>query len=166
MAIFYEPLFNANHRPGVSGNVFWEPASVKGTNNFYDPNNLIFNDTSTKITAHLAHHVPPNYVGSPAYVIYWKTTATTNDWECDIDYTAIGEGETADPSSAQRSLNQEDTAGGSTDLLQILTIAATAADYTPYDYVLANLARDGTDAGDTMAAAVQVLKAFFKYEDE
>lgn len=165
MATHRIPILGATTKPDSSGNVFFESATVKGTNDFFEQLVLVFNDTATKDTLHGSFQVPQNYVGTPKFVVEWTTTATSGDVEWDVDYRAVAAGESMDQATAQESLNQNDTAGGSTDLLQEALLTATAGNFAVGDMVLFQLSRDGVDAGDTISAAVQVHGVYFEYTD-
>ena len=165
MATFRIPILGFSTKPDNSGSVFFEPNSVKGTNDIFDELVLVFNDTAASDTVYGSFQVPQNYVGTPKFVVVWKTTATSGDVEWDVGYRAVADGESLDQASVQESLNQNDTAGGSTDLKQTTLLAATAGNFAVADTVQFSLSRDGTDAGDTIAAAVTVHSIYFEYTD-
>jgi len=165
MATFTIPILGFSTKPDTSGDVFFEPNSVKGTNDFFDELVVVFNDTSAKDSLYGSFKVPQNYVGTPIFRVTWKTTATSGDVEWDVDYRAVAAGESLDQVTAQESLNQNDTAGGSTDLKQVADLSATAGNFAAGDTVQFILSRDGTDAGDTISAAVTVHKFEFVYND-
>ncbi len=165
MATFRRPILGAFTKPGASGEVFFEPNSVKGTNDFFDEMVLVFNDTATKDALYGKFQVPQNYVGSAKILISWTSTATSGDVEWDFDYRAIASGESLDQATAQQSLNQNDTAPGTTDLMQTAELTPTASNFTAGDVVQFILYRDGTDAGDTISAAVTVHDVSFEWAD-
>jgi len=165
MATFRIPILGFSTKPDTSGEVFLEPQSVKGTNDFFDQLVLVFNDSSTKDSCYGTFQVPQNYVGSAKFIVEWTSTATTGDVEWDLDYRAVAIGESMDQASAQESLNQNDTAPGTTDLLQEASITATAGNFAVGDMVPFLLSRDGTDGGDTISAAVTVFGVYFEYAD-
>ena len=150
-----------------TSDVFAEPQSVKGTNDFFDHLVWVFNDTSTKDTLQFISPVPvpENYSSGAKFVVSWDTTATTGDVEWDIDYRAIAAGESFDQATAQESLNQNDTAGGSAHLRQDAELSATDGNFASGDLIQGLLSRDGTDAGDTISAAVRVFSFWFEYSD-
>ncbi len=146
--------------------VYWEPASVAFTTAPWKQPILVFLETSSRRGAFAAFSVPENYVGTANFVIQWTTdTATTNDVEWDIDYRAVDVGESVDQSGNQESLNVNDTAPGTAELLQEASVSATDANFATEDLVQIGLFRDGTDAGDTLADEARVFKVFFEYAD-
>ena len=76
--------------PGASGNVFWEPYSIKATNDTWRNLVLIYNDTATRDIAHGVFDVPLNYVGTPKFYVIWTSTAISGNVVWDLDYRAIG----------------------------------------------------------------------------
>lgn len=163
MAVFRKPILGFSTKPDSSGDVFPEPQSVKGSNDFFDELVYIFNDTSTKIGLYGSFEVPQNYVGGAKFVVAWDTTATSGDVEWDFDYRAVAAGESVDQATAQEALNQNDTAGGSAHLLQVAELTATAGNFAAGDLVQFIIYRDGVDAGDTIAAAVRVHGLQFEW---
>jgi len=165
MATFELPILGHSTRPDSSGDVFPEPNSVKGTNDFFDELVWVFNDTSTKIGLYGSFRVPQNYSSGASFITSWKTTATSGDIEWDLSYRAVATGESLDQATAQEALNQNDTAGGSANLRQDAELSATDSNFTAGDIVQFILYRDGTDAGDTISAAVTLHELVFKYLD-
>lgn len=154
-------------KPDDSGNVFYEPYSVKATNDQWDPMVLVFNDTGTRDSVYGTFDVPQNYVSAANLVVVWTTTATTGDVEWDFDYRAVGgnDTESLDQAGTQESVNSNDTAPSATDERMEISIALTDGNFAAGDTVEFLLARDGADAGDTIAAAVVVFGAYFEYSD-
>ncbi len=60
--------------------------------------------------------------------------------------------------------NSNDTAPFATDERMELTINLTDGDFAAGDSVVFAIVRDGTDAGDTLGAAVQLVDLFFEYD--
>ena len=65
----------------------------------------------------------------------------------------------------QEAVGTNDTAPSATDERMELTIALTDGNFAVVDTVLFTLFRDGVDAGDTLAAAVQLVDLLFEYSD-
>jgi len=164
MSTFRIPILGFATKPDDSGEVFFEPAAVKGTNDFFDQLALIFNDTSTKDSIYGVFQVPQNYVGTPKFVVDWSSTATTGNAIFDLDYRAVAIGESMDQATAQEALTVTDAAPGTTDLLQEALMAATAGNFAAGDMVPFLLSRDGVSA-DTIAAALSVYGLYFEYTD-
>ncbi len=154
-------------RPDDSGDVFFEPYNIKATNDQWKNLVLVLNDTATRIGVYGIFDVPQNYVGTANLVIVWTSTATSGDIEADFDYRAVGgnDTESLDQSGTQESVNSNDTAPSAAHERMELTIALTDGNYAAGDTVEFFFARDGTDAGDTMAAAMLVFGLFFEYAD-
>lgn len=153
--------------PDSSGGVFFEPYSVKATNDVWDRQVGIFNDTATRIGLPGGFEVPQGYVGSPAIVVVWTSTATSGDVEWDFDYRAVGgnDTESMDQAGTQESVNVADTAPSAAHERMEAVLNLTAANFAAGDSVLCELFRDGTDGGDTMAAAAIVFDVLFQYAD-
>lgn len=153
--------------PDTSGSVFFEPYSVKATNDVWKHLVAILNDTATRIGFYGSFTVPKNYVGSAKLAIVWTATAIAGDVEWDCDYRAVGgdDAESLDQAGTQESVNLNDTAPSAIHERMECLITLTAANFAVDDLVEFLLARDGTDGGDTMAAAAIVHDALFEYAD-
>lgn len=167
MATHRIPILGWNTVPDTSGDVFFEPYSIKVTNDVWDYLVAILNDTATRIGLRLKFDVPQNYVGSPAIVVIWTATATTGDVENDFDYRAVGGNdiESLDQTGTQETVNLNDTAPSAIHERMENKLTLTAANIAAGDTVQAELFRDGVDAGDTMAAAQIVHDVLFEYVD-
>lgn len=160
------PILGPGTKPDSSGDVFFEPYSVKATNDVWDRLVLIFNDSGTRIGVDGGFTVPKNYVGTPKIIVVWTSTATANDVEWDFDYRAVGgdDAESLDQAGTQETVNQEDTAPSAAH--ERMEAALTlSANFAVDDEVEFALFRDGTDGGDGMAAAAIVFSVFFEYAD-
>ena len=169
MATHRLPILGWAVKPDASGDVFFEPAAVKATNDFFQGMVLVFNDSGADDECFGRFNVPPNYVGTANLVIVWTTTATTGDVEWGIAYRAVGgnDTESLDQATAQESLlsGNNDTAPSATDERMEFSIALTDANFAADDTVQFILSREGLDAGDTLGAAVRVFDLFFEYAD-
>lgn len=151
--------------PDDSGNVFPSPLSVYSSNGLWDPSVWIFDDSSTRDGLRFVFRVSDDYSSAAVLRVFWATPATSGDVEFDLDYRAVGTGESIDQASAQESVNQNDTAGGSAWLLQVAELTLTGSNFAAGDLVEAELFRDGTDGGDTISAEVVVLWMEFEYTE-
>ena len=167
MATHRIPILNWACIPDASGNVFFEPYDVKATNDVWDRLVCIFNDTSTRLGLRGGFTVPKNYVGTAKIIVVWTSTATSGDVEWDFDYRAVGgdNSESLDQSGTQESVNINDTAPGAAHRRMEASLSLTSANLAADDEVEFELFRDGTDAGDTMAAAAIVFAVLFEYAD-
>lgn len=161
------PILGFPTVPDGSGNVFVEPYSTKATNDVWDKLVWIFNDTSTRMGLRGSFDVPKDYVGSPAIIVVWTATATSGDVEWDFDYRAVGgdDAESLDQSGTQESVNANDTAPSAAHERMEISLSLTAGNLAADDHLEFELFRDGTDAGDTMAAAAIVHSVLFEYAD-
>ena len=167
MATHRIPILGWATNPDTSGSVFFEPYTIKATNDVWGRLVCVFNDTATRIGLHGGFTVPKNYVGSAKLVVVWTTTATSGDVEWDCDYRAVGgdDAESLDQTSNQESVNLNDTAPSAANERMECLITLTAANFAVDDEVEFTLFRDGTDAGDTIAAAVMLFQLMFEYAD-
>lgn len=167
MATFRQPILGFSTAPDASGNVFFEPYNLKATNDIWKHIVLVLNDTATRIGVYGVFDVPQNYVGSAAIIIHWTATATSGDVEFDFDYRAISgdDAESLDQATAQESVNLNDTAPSAIHERMTCTLSLTSANIVAGDTVEFFLARDGTDGGDTMAAAAIVHAVLFEFAD-
>jgi hypothetical protein len=167
MATFRIPILGAHTVPDNSGNVFFEPYTLQATNDNWGHLVVLFDDTATRIGLFGAFDVPQNYISGANIIVHWTSTATSGDVEWDFDYRAVGgnDSESLDQATAQESVNQNDTAPSATDNRMTVTLALTDSNLLPGDTVEFSLFRDGTDGGDTMAAAATVHSVLFEYKD-
>lgn len=168
MTVFHQPILGAGTFPDTSGNVWAEPAALNfQSNDRYPEQVFVFSDTSTRDTLGGAFRVPQNYVGTPKIGLVWGTTVTSGNVRWEFDYTAVADGESADPSADQESVASTVAVPGTARLLKVTEIALTAANFSPGDLVLCAIARDGAEAGplDTAADSVYLLSAYFSFTD-
>lgn len=167
MAIIRKPILGIATIPDASGDVFFEPYSIKATNGVWQRMVTIFNNTVSRIGLRGGFIVPKNYVGSPSVIIVWTSTVIAGDVEWDFDYRAVGgnDSESLDQAGVQESVNQNDTAPGAIHRRLEVALPLTAGNFAVDDEVEFELFRDGTDAGDTMAAAAIVFSVLFEYSD-
>ena len=157
--------------PDGSGDVFFEPASIKGTNDFFQGMVLVFNDSGNDDELFGRFEVPPNYVGTANLVIKWTSTQANGTPALSVEwgfaYRAVNAGESLDQATAQESLlsGNDDLEPTATDEMQEYTIALTNANFAAGDTVQFIFSREGADAGDDIAAAVRVYGLFFEYND-
>ena len=153
--------------PDASGDVFFEPYDVKATNDVWKRLVLVFNDTATRIGVRGGFTVPKNYVGTAKLIIVWTSTAITSDVEWDFDYRAVGgnDTESLDQTGTQETVNLNDTAPSAVHERMETSITLTSGNFAADDEVEYELFRDGTDGGDTMAAAAIVFAVLFEYSD-
>lgn len=167
MATHMVPILGFGTVPDTSGSVFFEPYDVKASNDVWDRLVAIFNDTATRLGLHGGFVVPKNYVSNAKIIVVWTATATSGDVEWDFDYRAVGgnDTESLDQSGTQESVNNNDTAPGAAHRRLECELALTSGNLAADDEVTFTLFRDGTDGGDTMAAAAIVFSVLFEYTD-
>lgn len=158
-----------NTIPDASGNVFFEPYTIKATNDQWRHGHWIFNDTATRDLLYGLFNVPKNYVGTPLVVIVWTTTATSGNCVWDFDYRAVGgdDLESLDQTGTQEAVTVTDAAPSAANERMEVTIALTAGNFAVDDTVEFLIARDGAvgPGTDTIAAAVQLVGLYFQYND-
>lgn len=168
MAVHTLPILGAGTLPDTTGNVYPEPAAVNlQSNDRYPQSVFVFADTSTRITLGGNFQVPQNYVGTPKVRLTWACVPTSGDVRWEFDYTAVADGESADPSADQESVAATVTVPGTARLKKVTEIALTAGNLTAGDTVQFRVARDGAEAGplDTLAGSAYLLAAEFSYAD-
>jgi putative transposon-encoded protein len=167
MATFRIPILGFNTIPDTSGNVFVEPYSVKATNDVWPYSIICFNDTATRIGIRGAFAVPKNYVGTPAVVIVWTSTATSGNVVWDFDYRSVGGDNTTslDQATVQQAVTVTDAAPSAANNRLEVSISLTAGNFAVDNTVQFNFYRDGADGADTMAAAALLHGLSFQYTD-
>jgi len=169
MATHRIPILGPATLPDASGDVFFEPVTIKATNDFFKGLVLVFNDSGNDDECFGRFHVPQNYVGSANLVIVWTTTAITGDVEWGFAYRAVGgnDTESLDQATAQESLlsGNNDTAPSAVNERMEYVISLTDGNFAAGDDVQFIFSREGADGGDTLAAAVRVYGLYFEYSD-
>lgn len=160
-------ILNHSTVPDGGGDVFFEPYDVKATNDVWKFLVLILNDTATRDGLRGRFEIPQNYVGSAKIIPVWTSTAITGDVEFDFDYRAVGgnDVESLDQTGTQESVNVNDTAPSAIHERMEASLTLTSANLAAGDTVEYEFFRDGTDAGDTISAAVIVVDVLFEYSD-
>lgn len=167
MATHRLPILGWPTTPDNSGSVFLEPYTIKATNDVWGRLVAVFNDTATRIGLRGGFTVPKNYIGNAKLIVVWTTTATSGDVEWDFDYRAVGgdDSESLDQAGTQESVNLNDTAPSAANERMETSITLTSGNFAVDDEVEFEVFRDGTDGGDTIAAAVMVFNLLFEYTD-
>jgi len=165
MATHRQPLIGYGTLPDTSGNMFFEPASVKLSNDLYGGHVGIFKDSGTKVSLKCRITVPENYVGTPVIVADIAANATTGNVVLDVDYRAIADGESYDPSTHQESVTATVTMPGTAFLRKRATLSLTGSNLAPGDTLEVLFSRDGAQAADTLAADLMLFDLTFEYAD-
>ena len=85
MATHRLPILGWGTVPDTSGEVFFEPYTVKATNDVWARLVAIFNDSGTRIGLSGGFTVPKDYFDSANLIIVWTAIAITGDIEWDFD---------------------------------------------------------------------------------
>lgn len=168
MATHRIPILGAHTNPDTSGNCFFEPYSIKATNDNFAHLVLTFNDTSTDVGCYGVFDVPQNYVDSANIVIHWTSTATSGNVRWQFNYRAIGgdDTESLDQASFQESIEGNDAAPSAVNERMTTTLSLTDGNFSAGDTVEFYIVREGSDTGnDTISAAVTLHSILFEYAD-
>lgn len=143
---------------------FFEPQSVKATNDLVDKLMAIFNDTASDVKIGFSVRVPKDYVGSPRIGGVFQMTAIVGDYIFEVEYYAVGDGEPGDPAAFDETISTTETAPGAALSEQEASVALTAGNLAVDDRLSGELIRKGSDGGDTMAAALMAHPEMFYLE--
>lgn len=167
MATHRIPILGFNTVPDNGGDVFFEPYTIKAINDVWGYLVAVFNDTAARDGLRGKFNVPENYVGSANVLVRWTSTAIAGDVELDFDYRTVGgdDTESLDQAGTQESVNINDTAPSAANERMTAILPLTDGNFAAGDEVQFELFRDGTDAGDTLAAAITVHGVMFEYSD-
>ncbi len=168
MATHRIPILGFGTKPDNSGDVFFEPYSIKATNDLWERMVAIFKDSTTRNGLHGGFAVPKNYGGTSAKIIVvWTSTINVNYVAWDFDYRAVGgdDVESLDQATAQESVNFNDAMGNVAHERMEAVLTLTAGNFAVDDEVEFTLFRDGTDAADTMAGPAILFGIYFEYDD-
>lgn len=168
MATHRLPILGAFTVPDASGDVFFEPYSIKAAIGLWEHLVAIFNDTSARDGLRGLFNVPQNYVDTANLIIVWTSTAITGDVDWDFDYRAVGgnDTESLDQATAQEQVTGNDIAPSAAHERMELSISLTDGNFAAGDTVPWELFRDGvTEGGGGISAAVILVGLFFEYND-
>ena len=167
MATHRLPILNSHTVPDTTGTAFFEPYTIKATNDVWGHLVLCLNDTAADHGIFGKFAIPQNYVDTANLVVVWTSTATVGDVEFDFMYRAVGgnDCESLDRAGNQEDVNSNDTAPSAAHERMEITIALTDGNFAAGDTVEFFFSRDGTDGGDTIAAAVLIFGLFFEFND-
>lgn len=154
--------------PDVTGDVFFEPYSVKATNDRWKYGIFVFNDGAAAESLFFAFPVLRGYVSAPKIVVWWTSATTAGNIVFDFKYRAVGG---SDLESLDQTGESEAVLGGAlsgpsaVDERMESKITLTAANIVVGDLMQCELIRDPTDANDTKAAAITIHGVLFEYAD-
>ena len=159
----------ASLRPDTTGRAFFEPYTVKATNDIFGHMVGVLNDPAGG-QAHGFYGqflVPQNYVGSAVVKPVWTSTATTGNCKLDFDYRAIGgdDAESLDQATFQESLTVTDVAPSAANERNVPSLTMTASNLAAGDTVEFFITREDGAGTDTMAAAATLHDVIFEYAD-
>lgn len=167
MSVHRIPILGFGTVPDNSGNVFFEPYTIKATNDVWGRLVAIFSDTVTRIGLRGGFTIPKNYMGTPKIIVVWTSTATTGNAVWDFDYRAVGGDnlESLDQVGVQEAATVTDAAPTAAHNRLEASITLIATNLAVDDEVEFEFFRDGANASDTMAAAAIVFEVLFEYTD-
>ena len=149
--------------PDTSGEVFFEPYTIKDTAAVIDPLVLIFNNSGTKDGLRGSFRVPENYVGTAKLLVVWTANATSGTFIIDWSVLTRSGAEDMGAAATRTTETVTDTKTGTAFVREEASLTLTDADYAAGDEVLFEIFRDTIN--DTMAAAAIVFGIYFEYED-
>ncbi len=150
--------------PDTSGNAFFEPQSVKATNDLVSKLMAIFNDTATDVKLGFSVRVPKDYVGSPRIGGVYQMTAIVGDYIFEVEYYTVADGEPGDPAAFDETISTTVTAPGTALDDQEASVPLTAGNLAVDDRLSGHLIRKGSAGGDDMAAALMAHPEMFYLE--
>lgn len=168
MTTFRIPILGANTVPDSSGLCWFEPASVRATNDVARHLVAVFDGGSTNNGIYGAFTVPKNYVGTAKLIIHWTSVATTGNCRWQFNYRGIGgdDAESLDQASWQESVEANDAAPTATDRRLEASLTLTSTNLAVDDTVEFYLVREASDTvNDTLADEVTVHSILFEYAD-
>lgn len=165
-------MLNASTAPDATGDAFFEPASITGTNDLF--RHMVLRLGASNVAAPTVKSgvygrftVPEDYNtgGTVTCIVVWSSTLTSGDAVLDLDYRAVGSdnSESLDQTTAQESLSVTDTAPSSANLRMTATMTFTAGNLLAGDTVEFFFGRDGAASADTLAGSVLVHSVTFRY---
>jgi len=165
MATHRIPILGPGTVPDSSGDVFFEPYSIKASNDVWNRLVLIFNDSGNKDGCQGGFVVPKNYVRNANLIVVWTAATDTGTVTWDFDYRAVGgdDTESLDQSGQQEQVTATDNAPSTAQNRIETSIALTDGNFSVDDEVTFELFRDTPN--DTMSVSAIVFSVMFEYTD-
>lgn len=160
-------------RPGTPDKAWYESYVRLATNDQWDADILRVDEDGTDSAQPTTRincltgvfHVPADYVDSGKLVVLVSHTKTTGNRVFDLDYRAVGAGESMDQAGTQGSVTVTVGAPAAAHQWAEAVLTFTAGHLAAGDQVEFSLYVDGTDASDTLAGAAIIYDVFFRYND-
>ena len=167
MATHEISLLGAQTVPDSTGNVYQQPYALSATNDVWNHLVYVFADAGTTNYLYGECIIPQNYVGTAVVVIFWTSTATTNNVFWGFDYRAItgNDSESLDQATAVESVTVQDAAPTATDRQLRVTVSLTSANISAGDILQFRFSRLPSNASDTMAASAYLVDLALSYAD-
>jgi len=149
--------------PDSSGNVFLEPYPVKATNDFWKHGHFVFNDTATDDSLYGKFELNRGCTSGATVTMVWTTTATTGNARYTFSYRVITgtDANSLDQATSVEDVTITSTAPGAANRRISATFTPTNSNFATAGTVEWKLTRTGTNGGDTLAAAAQVVGLTF-----
>ncbi len=166
MADFTIPILGFGTVPDSSGDVFFEPLSIKASSSGVDPLVLIFNNSGVKDGVRGSFIVPENYAsgGTTQFRILWTADdGTTNSCQFDLSYSTFASDDLVNAAAENTADTVAATKIATALDLNVANIDVTEGNFTAGDLVVFELFRDSPT--DSLAADVIVFAVLFKYDD-
>jgi len=166
MATHAISILGSGTTPDTSGNVFLEPTSVVFANDRFNVLVWGFADTATRDKLHFSFNVPKNYVGTASFRLKWYCNVTSGNSLWKVNYKAMADTESADPSTDDEDLSFGSVAvPGTAKLWKYTSVNATSGNFVADDQVHGSLSRDGVNESSGAAATLYVGALHFIYAD-
>jgi hypothetical protein len=143
---------------------------LSGASQFSDRLVWVFPDTATKDVLYGGREIPANYVGTPKFRLIWGTLGggvANVSWKLSYRVVDQDDAELLDPATWEELEIELVAAQSGTAFYRRVTeiVPVTPANFAAESSLLWQLARDGTDADDTLADDAFVEALMLEYED-
>ena len=168
MATHRIPILGFATVPDNTGECYQHPYSEGAgvVNAIGDPMPFWFENTANRHGFGGVFSVPQNYSSAANLIVIWTCNPTSGSVEWDFDYIAVGGNDTEDlDGTLDESVNAADVAPSAAHERLEISISLTDGNFAAGDTVLFLFARDGTDAGDTLAGDAFLFGLEFEYSD-
>ena len=169
MATHRVSILGTSTIPDTTGRAFFEPYSVKATNDIFRHLVGVLNDPAAAEAHGFYGQFPiaKNYVGTASIIVVWTTTATTGNFRSRFQYRAVGgdDAESLDQATFQETVSVTDAAPSAANERMEASFALTAANLAVDDSVTFLYERLDDTGTDTLAAAVTIHDILLQYND-
>lgn len=164
MGTQYQSLITWACLPDTTGGFYFEPYTIKATNDAWGRRVGIAQDVASNVGFHGGLKIPGDYASAPSILVAYTAVVTSGSFVFGINYRSASQGESLDQSTGMESPSVIGGAPTSVNLLQVSSIDVTAGNFSAGKELEFNWYRAGNHASDTAASAAIIFGVYLGYQ--